>query len=161
MAGRKSHWGRLPGHLAGSPSGEGGHVNGVAYRPDGRRVASGYEDGTIHEWDAETGAMPAVLRGHSGSVRSVAYSPDGRWIASGSEDATVRVWDTESATEATVLRGDEGNITSVAYSPDGRRIAVANSWSLQHYTARVFDAESGAEIATLGAVRRRREERRV
>ena len=79
------------------------------------------------------------------------YSPDGRRIVSGSEDGTVRVWDTESAAEAAVLRGDEGSITSVAYSPDGRRIAVANSWSLRHYTARVFGVESGTEVAVLRA----------
>ena len=126
-------------------------VNGVAYRPDGRRIASGSEDGAIREWDAETGALLAVLRGHSDSVRSVVYSPDGRRIVSGSEDRTVRVWDTEGAAEATVLRGDEGSITSVAYSPDGQRIAVANSWSLQQYTARVFGVESGTEVAVLSA----------
>ncbi len=127
------------------------HVNGVAYRPDGQRIASGSEDGAIREWDAETGALLAVLRGHSDSVRSIAYSPGGRRIVSGSEDGTVRVWDTEGAAEATVLRGDEGSITSVAYSPDGQRIAVANSWSLQHYTARVFGVESGTEVAVLSA----------
>ena len=125
--------------------GEEGHVNGVAYGPMAGGLPSGSGDGAIREWNAETGAMLAVFADIRRRLRSVAYSPDGRWIASGTEDATVRVWDTESATEA-VLRGDEGNITSVAYSPDGRRIAVANSWSLQHYTARMFDAESGRRL---------------
>jgi eukaryotic-like serine/threonine-protein kinase len=46
----------------------GGHtdaVNGVAYSPDGTRIASGSSDGTVRVWDAITGqeALPGLRRG--------------------------------------------------------------------------------------------------
>ena len=75
----------------------GGHtdaVNGVAYSPDGTRLASASSDGTVRVWDAITGqeVLPP-LRGHTGEVYAVAYSPDGKKLASASHDKTVRVWD--------------------------------------------------------------------
>jgi WD40 repeat protein len=73
-----------------------GHLNGVysvAYSPDGLRIGTGGNDGTVRLWDAETG-QPVVgpMAGHEGPVYSVAFSPDGRRIASGSDDSTVRLW---------------------------------------------------------------------
>ncbi|KAG8934376.1 hypothetical protein FRC02_010121 [Tulasnella sp. 418] len=66
----------------------------VAFSPDGTRIASGTEDGTIAIWDAKTGILVRKLEGHSGWVNSVAFSPDGMLIASGSDDGDVATWDT-------------------------------------------------------------------
>jgi WD40 repeat protein len=64
----------------------------VAYSPDGQRIASGADDGTVKIWNAETGALISALSGHIDSVVSVAFSPDGRRLVSGSFDTTVKIW---------------------------------------------------------------------
>jgi sugar lactone lactonase YvrE len=68
-------------------------VRCVAFSSDGKRLASGAEDGTVKMWDTGTGQETLTLKGHTGSVNSVAFSPDGWRLASASADHTVRVWD--------------------------------------------------------------------
>ncbi|MEM7160739.1 MAG: TIR domain-containing protein, partial [Myxococcota bacterium] len=54
----------------------------VAWAPDGQRLASASDDGSIRVWSADDGALLATLEGHSGSVLSVAWAPDGQRLAS-------------------------------------------------------------------------------
>jgi WD40 repeat protein len=65
---------------------------GVAFSPDGRRIASGSSDNEVLVWNSDGTGDPLVLTGHLGLAVTVAFSPDGRSIASGSIDNTVRVW---------------------------------------------------------------------
>ena len=71
------------------------NVKSVAYSPDGKKIVSGSNDGTIKIWDANTGQCLKTLKGHSGDVWSVAFSPDGTKIISGSWDDTIKIWGEE------------------------------------------------------------------
>ena len=86
------------GQPAGPPlRGHDGHVQSIAYSPDGHRIATGSADKTVRIWDADTGQpIGAPLRGHDDMVNSVAYSPDGHRIATASADKTVRIWDADT-----------------------------------------------------------------
>jgi WD40 repeat protein len=65
---------------------------GVAFSPDGLRIASCSQDGTVKIWDVATGKESLSLRGHDNWVLGVSFSRDGK-LASASADRTVRVWD--------------------------------------------------------------------
>jgi len=67
------------------------HVWGTGM-PDGKRIASGGNDGTVQVWDAADGSHIFTYSGHSDVVEAVAWSPDGKRIASASDDNTVQVW---------------------------------------------------------------------
>jgi len=65
----------------------------VSLSPDGRWVATAGPDDAARVWDAETGALRAVLTGHDALVASVDFSPDSATLATGSWDGAARLWD--------------------------------------------------------------------
>ncbi|MFB0614628.1 XRE family transcriptional regulator [Streptomyces sp. AGS-58] len=108
-------------------------VLAIAYRPDGRQLATASGDHTARLWRVHGTDRPvaeATLRGHGDDVRTVAYRPDGRALATGSADGSVRLWDTATPTRPALLAsltGQGGDVRSVAYGPDGRTLATAGS----------------------------------
>jgi WD40 repeat protein len=70
-----------------------GLVYSVAWSPDGSKIASAGEDGTVRIWDATTYEMLDVLEGHTDRVFYVSWSPDSRKLASTGLDQTIRIWE--------------------------------------------------------------------
>src|SRR5205807_233288 len=113
-----------PVTLQGSDEG----VNGVAFSPNGRSLASANVDGTIRLFDVKTGEPGRTLHGDKGPVFSVAFHPKRQRLASGSADRTVKVWDLTTGKVTTF--SDTGSAAlftayGVAFSPDGRCLAAA------------------------------------
>jgi hypothetical protein len=94
----------------------------VAFSPDGARIVSGGEDGTVRLWTLDGKPAAEPFKGHARGVRGVAFSPDGKRIVSGGEDGTVRLWTLDGKPAAEPFEGNAGWIESVAFSPDGTRI---------------------------------------
>jgi WD40 repeat protein len=69
-----------------------GWVESVAFSPDGTRLATTGDDGTVRLWDADTRRQIGVLTGHTDSVNAVTFSPDGTRLATTGNDGTVRIW---------------------------------------------------------------------
>src|SRR5437764_3787639 len=74
-------------------------VTGVAFSPDGRRLISASDDGTVRLIEASTGKLIHCLA-HPNAY-SVAFSPDGKKaISTGAgENQTMRLWDLETGKE--------------------------------------------------------------
>jgi WD40 repeat protein/serine/threonine protein kinase len=96
----------------------------AAISSDGKRIASGSQDGVIKLWDARTGQELHSFRPHQSQVWSVVFSPDGRRLASGSFDRTIKMWDVQTDPPLLVWeKPTSQNVWSVAFSPDGQSLA--------------------------------------
>ena len=138
-------WDAASGALLATLTGHTGPVFSVGFSPDGARLVSGGDDGTLRLWDAASGAPLATLKGHEAWVSSVGFSPDGARLVSGSSDHTLRLWDAASGAPLATLRGHDDWVNSVSFSPDGARLVSGSSDG----TVRLWDAASGALLATL------------
>src|SRR5262249_40586999 len=69
------------------------HLTGLAFSPDGARLASTGWDRTVRVWEVGTGRELLAHRGHTGLVWCVGFGPGGRTLIWASKDRTVRIWD--------------------------------------------------------------------
>ena len=128
-------------------------LQGVAFSPDGARVATWSYDRTIRIWSAATGAPLVVHRGHSRAVNAADFSPDGLRVASASSDGTIRIWDAtalDPPNERAERIGSSEDITSCAFSPDGGRFATGSTMNVSgaaSETVTFWDGRSGSRLA--------------
>ena len=67
-------------------------VQGLAFSPNGKEIASASRDRSVRLWDLATGELRWTLGMHQGAAWCVAFAPDGKTVASGGLDGVVRFW---------------------------------------------------------------------
>ncbi|HYK87668.1 MAG TPA: hypothetical protein VE398_02790, partial [Acidobacteriota bacterium] len=98
-----------------------GHVGParqIAFSPDGSRLVSCGEDGSVIVWDFARRVRLATFNENIGQVTAVAFSNDGRWIAAGGSTGAVIVWDGSTHKRVCVLGEHPNPIGTLAFSPD-------------------------------------------
>ncbi len=80
-------------------------ISTIALNPEGDRVASGNQDGTIVMWNVVTGEKQLTFTGHADAISKIFFSPDGRKVVSTSKDGSVRLWDVATGQQEYAIAG--------------------------------------------------------
>jgi WD40 repeat protein len=107
-------------------------VSGIALSGDGRMLACGVSDGSVHLWDLDSGEARWETRHHKRGVNALAFSPDDGLLATGGEDGRVNLIAVEDGAivkQGRVHRGDY--VHSLAFSHDGSLVASGGYSTLQ------------------------------
>ncbi|MFM9607462.1 nSTAND1 domain-containing NTPase [Streptomyces niveiscabiei] len=145
----------------------GPQIRGLAFGPDGRRIATVAADGgdsvaggdenarddgdtargrsgppLVRVWDAQTSTVTATLHGRAAPVGtySVALGPDGRTLAVVDGDG-LRLRDAATLRVTHDLTGVAGVVAPAVFSPDGHLVVAATA-----STVEVWDARTGTHL---------------
>ncbi len=108
--------------------GHGDRISGVAFAPDGKRVASaGYNDHTVRIWDVQARTQLQSIPTGSLGATAIAFSPDGATLAGAVGDGTVYIWNAQTGSVVQTLKAHKYAAFAVAYSPDGKTLASGSA----------------------------------
>jgi WD40 repeat protein len=129
-------------------------VNDMAFSPDGKRLASASDGGTVRVFDTASGEELLTLRGHGDDrVLGVTFSPDGKWLASAGWDQNVVLWDAVTGRKEHVLAAAGGGESAdrVAFSPNGKWLVAAGELvpSGDDEIIPVWEVATGKRVRTL------------
>jgi WD40 repeat protein len=114
--------------------GDDGHINCVAWDPEGTRLAMANQAGTARIFDTARDTDETIYELHL-PIFSLVWSHDGGRIAVGGDDFTARIYDLHERREIHKFQHPL-TVHSVAFSPDATRIATgcgddhARVWSV-------------------------------
>jgi WD40 repeat protein len=160
-------WDVATGRLTATLKTTSGVVLGVAFRPDGKTLASSSQDHTVRLWEVATGKTTATFQLHpevpqSGGFGCVAFSPNGKKLAVGGGPVTrkdgggvtgeVQLWDLATDKRIATLQGHPGEgcfsnmfalANSVAFRPDGKTLVSGGARTIE-----LWEVATGKNLAT-------------
>jgi WD40 repeat protein len=95
----------------------------LAFSADGRRVASGDDNGKVEIWELRPVQRLRRIKSPS-QVFTMAFSPDGQQFATSSADGRISVWKVNENELVSSFEVAGGPVYSIGYTPDGSRIAA-------------------------------------
>ncbi len=119
----------------------GDHVGGIAWLPDGQRVAVSPSEGEMAVVDRVSGVRRLAFKGHAAGNSAISASSREPWLASAGHDGKVRVWDCDSGALIRELEAGHPWVEHVAFSPDGMLLAATAGRIL-----RVWDAAGEMQL---------------
>ncbi len=119
--------------------------------PDGKRIASASNDGTVRVWDlsgarqvkpepgkgaddAEWLVPSTIAQRHGANVAGLCWCPDGERLASIDEQGDLRIWPAMQK-PAVTHRHELARAMDLAWSPDGQCLASTGAKSIRFWTS--------------------------
>jgi WD40 repeat protein len=89
----------------------------VTFSPDGRRVATGANDGSVSIWSRSEGTRVRRIETSDAPISALLFSRDGRTIYCGGNERRVDAWSVEDGTRRPGLGVTQGDVNGIAFAP--------------------------------------------
>jgi|GEM_PF-802216 len=119
-------------------------AKGLAFSPDGDRLAVGDDAGVVQIWDLVSGRQPLELSGHDQQVWAVAFSPEGDVLASADRHGQLILWDALDGNQIWSVQAHDTPVWSIAFAKSSEQLVTAGETALG-----IWDAKTGKRIRDL------------
>src|SRR5262249_29221648 len=119
----------------------------ATFSADGTRVLTA-DDASARMWDAASGRALFTMS-HRDTVYRAVFSPDGARIVTAGGDGTVRIWNAATGAPIRTLTGPGPDAAQWRYSAVAVTPHVVAAIDTLGRAARVWDADTGAQLAEL------------
>jgi hypothetical protein len=121
---------------------KGTYVRGVAFSPDGSRLAVVRGREAVALIDVLGWRLQRRVSVGTPPYHVVAFSPDSKTVAAGCGNGAVEMWDAVTGDELDALKGHAGLLLAMAFAPDSHMLATASADML----VRVWDRHRHLEV---------------
>jgi WD40 repeat protein len=138
-------WDAASGRRVGEFAGHTAAVFTAGFRPDGQRLVTGGDGGSVLLWEVRSGRNLARLSGHEGRVHAASFSPDGTRIVTAGADGNLNIWNADTGSIVMSFRTTRA-LTAASFSQDGRHCVVGQedgTTLIRELAAREFRSRSG------------------
>jgi serine/threonine protein kinase/WD40 repeat protein len=95
-----------------------GSIDGLAFTPDGTKLATAADDGTVRIWNLDKSKEIHQLETDGVGFCTVAVTSDSRFVMAGSRDHTIPIWDVLTGDMVSKIQTDMPVTHRMALSPD-------------------------------------------
>lgn len=132
-----------------------GYANRVAFSPDGKLLAVGYQNGSAVVWEIESKKPLWKIEGFGSPVSSAVFSPDGKMLAISSGiggdfgRGAVKVYDVATREVRAEIGGWIGLVGRIDFTPDGKTLVMVGGKHQEKSQSQLWDVATGA-VTPLG-----------
>jgi len=121
-------------------------VYGVAFSPDGKKIATASADKFIKVFEVPSGKFIKSFEGHTHHVLDVGWQNDGKLLASAGADNTVKIWDYEKGEQARTINAHGKQVTRLVFIGKTPQFATCSG----DQQIKFFNAQNGGNTRNFG-----------
>lgn len=142
-------WSTSTGRKVGPPLLQQDGTGSVAFSPDGTRLATGTESGSVRIWGVPSGEPRTPPMIHQDKIKRLLFSRDGTVLATQTVAGAVQLWDAATGTPLIPSRLFPGTATSMAFLDATQTFLVLGGDGVLHRWDCVPAVESTDELSRL------------